>query len=615
MRKSLSLAAALALLLVFIVPTFAQWSTGATADAAVGMGGLGLAIDGHLDLTLVGCEQEGEDRCSPASGSVITVRNTGSLPVRVAMALERSTETCPSPAFDVSMRSHDVLLFSGPLCDLEGLRLDLADGLDPGAVVEVELSVEAPAPEGGEATDTDLPPEYSGLLRFSATQWNLDSGWSHTVARPIAITWAEPAPELDEPPEVAPEDPPESEPDDDADSESPPEEAQPPDDVDPPATDDPDKQPPPPGDDPDQPDRPDDPPPVRPDDTTDPAITPPSTEHNTASISGIVRVDGVNTGASLAGYGDVDAESGATTVSIHDLDRSLLASTTIDGAGYYVFEDLEFGEYVIGFVAPNGFTFLTSDEQTAGDTAVMELDYVEGDDETTEVWGWTPPLLLDIDTPRLTAIDAIVVPRADEHAPEEPPEPDEFEAEQLFEISGTVWFDDGDGMRIDPPDPIEGQLNDADDVEEPLEPEERASEVAVTLFDTHDYIIAETFTDSNGVYVFSNVPEGTYRVEFTAPDGFMFIAGTGDAAHDDEHDSDIEEVRTDVHDTAPPTFHGASTVILIDDDIAVDAALAEAPPWEPPGDDGSADVAPVAPVTPATEPENVYAVEPEGGDR
>jgi len=72
-------------------------------------------------------------------------------------------------------------------------------------------------------------------------------------------------------------------------------------------------------------------------------------------------------------------------------------------------------------------------------------------------------------------------------------------------IGDLVWHDlDVDGIR---------------DSEEPGLPN-----VAVKLHTDAGSVVAETMTDANGAYRFSNVAPGAYRVEFTAPVSFAFVA-------------------------------------------------------------------------------------------
>ncbi len=61
--------------------------------------------------------------------------------------------------------------------------------------------------------------------------------------------------------------------------------------------------------------------------------------------------------------------------------------------------------------------------------------------------------------------------------------------------------------------------------------------VDVKLFDCNDNLINATQTDNNGNYLFSDVPAGSYKVEFVLPSGYVFT--TKDAGNDDTVDSDV----------------------------------------------------------------------------
>jgi serine-aspartate repeat-containing protein C/D/E len=96
-------------------------------------------------------------------------------------------------------------------------------------------------------------------------------------------------------------------------------------------------------------------------------------------------------------------------------------------------------------------------------------------------------------------------------------------------LSGIVWFDeDGDGVRIDPvPEPEEGP---------PIPGEPRVADVPVTLIDEAGEPVAETVTDHDGLYSFTEIEPGTYTVEFQAPknNGFVDAAGGDDPALDSD---------------------------------------------------------------------------------
>ncbi len=77
------------------------------------------------------------------------------------------------------------------------------------------------------------------------------------------------------------------------------------------------------------------------------------------------------------------------TVNLYKSDGTSAGSTTTSGGGFYIFEDLEPGDYYVEFVLPTGYVFTTKDngddtldsdaDPTTGKTAVTTLDAGETD--------------------------------------------------------------------------------------------------------------------------------------------------------------------------------------------------------------------------------------------
>ncbi len=148
----------------------------------------------------------------------------------------------------------------------------------------------------------------------------------------------------------------------------------------------------------------------------------------------------------------------------------------------------------------------------------------------------------------------------------------------------VAWLDDDDGVRIDP-----------DPEAEPPEPgEDRAGGVRVGLYTTSRQLIEETSTDPDGVYEFTEVPEGSYVLRFEAPGGFAFTsAGVGT---DRALDSDVSEIETIGNDDVIVEILGWTRPIEFGDDTEpgmADAGIVplpseetepEAPPSEDPGE-------------------------------
>ena len=109
-------------------------------------------------------------------------------------------------------------------------------------------------------------------------------------------------------------------------------------------------------------------------------------------------------------------------------------------------------------------------------------------------------------------------------------------------IGDFVWVDiDGDGFQDENEPGISG--------------------VTVTLKDSDGNVIASTTTDSNGNYLFEEVPAGSYTVVFTSPDN-VYEFTTANAGSNDTADSD-----------ADASGVASVTVGEGDEDLTIDAGL------------------------------------------
>ncbi len=87
-------------------------------------------------------------------------------------------------------------------------------------------------------------------------------------------------------------------------------------------------------------------------------------------------------------------------------------------------------------------------------------------------------------------------------------------------IGDRVWLDDGDGIQ---------------EHGEPGVPN-----VVVKLYDCNDHYISETKTNSDGIYSFTNLTAGSYKVVVDLPSGYLF--SPKDQGSDDQKDSDFNQV-------------------------------------------------------------------------
>ncbi len=155
---------------------------------------------------------------------------------------------------------------------------------------------------------------------------------------------------------------------------------------------------------------------------------------------------------------------------------SLLATTTTDANGKYLFSPLTHGDYYVKFGIPNDYT--VSPQNQGSDTAL---------DSNPDNNGKTACITLGVSENNLT-IDAGMYPTP-------PP---------VGSIGDFVWNDTN--------------KNGIQDSGEPGIPN-----IVVLLFDCNtNKLIASTTTNSNGKYLFSNLSAGSYYVQFVLPNGYTF---------------------------------------------------------------------------------------------
>jgi len=154
------------------------------------------------------------------------------------------------------------------------------------------------------------------------------------------------------------------------------------------------------------------------------------------------------------------------TVNLYDsTGTQLLASTTTDSKGYYVFTDLLPGDYVVEFEPPPDY-ILTLRNQGQDSGIDSDADTVTGRTVLNIVAG----------QPAEDADAGLYI-----------------QNETLITIGDLVWLDvNGDGSA----DPGEGLPG-----------------VTVKLYDGKGELLAETMTDTNGIYRFLGLIPGDYRVE------------------------------------------------------------------------------------------------------
>jgi hypothetical protein len=175
-----------------------------------------------------------------------------------------------------------------------------------------------------------------------------------------------------------------------------------------------------------------------------------------------------------------DGERGRGGVSVQLLDDHgrVVASTTSEGDGRYLFDDLPAGTYAVRFAGLTGGSKL-SPAGVGGGAGDSNPDYS----------GVTPSFSLAPDEPDLQPVG----PRDGVRADYLNATVDAGVAPLRFAIASVVWRDrDGDGV---------------------LDPDEPAGSARVLLL-RGTAVVATTATDDEGRYRFSGLPEGSYRVRF-----------------------------------------------------------------------------------------------------
>lgn len=176
------------------------------------------------------------------------------------------------------------------------------------------------------------------------------------------------------------------------------------------------------------------------------------------------------------------------SVELYDEALNLIDTTTTNAKGKYIFNFLKPGNYLLKFIAPDGF--------------VPTLPNVGADDRIDS----------DIDASRSTGLVSLRPGLCDRTV--------DAGFYRPARLGDFVWED-----------------LDRDGVQEVAEP--GVAGVTVNLKDAANNVIATTTTDANGLYLFDNLAPGTYSVAFVKPAGYAFTLRDqgSDAADSDADDS------------------------------------------------------------------------------
>ncbi|MBP7627364.1 MAG: carboxypeptidase regulatory-like domain-containing protein, partial [Zoogloea sp.] len=182
-----------------------------------------------------------------------------------------------------------------------------------------------------------------------------------------------------------------------------------------------------------------------------------------------------------------EAGLAGVTVKLLNSIGSVVATTTTDANGNYLFNNLTPGDYSAQVVAPTGY-FVSAKDQGGNDATDSDFDPTTGKTVSTTLVAGENDLSWDAGL------------------------------YQKASIGDKVWADcDNDGIQ------------DAGEAGVPG--------ITVKLLNASGAVIATTLTDANGNYLFKDLMPGTYSVQFVAPTGYTFT--TKDVGSNDAIDSDV----------------------------------------------------------------------------
>jgi uncharacterized surface anchored protein len=213
----------------------------------------------------------------------------------------------------------------------------------------------------------------------------------------------------------------------------------------------------------------------------------------TASYGDKVWLDKNANGVQDAG----EAGIAGVTVKLLNTAGAVVATTTTDANGNYLFDNLTPGDYSAQIVAPTGY-FLSAKDQGGNDANDSDFDPTTGKTIVTTLATGESDLSWDAGL------------------------------YQKASIGDKVWADcDNDGIQ---------DANEAGVVG-----------VTVKLLNSAGTVVATTMTDANGNYLFKDLVPGSYSVQVVAPTGYTITAkdqGTNDAVDSDADQATGKTVTT-----------------------------------------------------------------------
>lgn len=215
------------------------------------------------------------------------------------------------------------------------------------------------------------------------------------------------------------------------------------------------------------------------------------------AIGNAVWLDNNNNGVQNSGEPGI---SGVLVTLYNNIGNPVRATYT-NANGEYLFTDLPFGTYSVGFSLPPGMNFSPANQ--GGN------DNIDSDPATSGLnFGRTDPVTINATTPWNTTLDAGMTPAAATRS----------------SIGDKVWND-----------------TDRDGIQDPGEP--GIPNVRVDLYDRflNGTLLATTFTDAMGNYIFNNLVPNDYKIRFNLPSGYAF--SPANSGSNDAFDSDADASR------------------------------------------------------------------------
>jgi serine-aspartate repeat-containing protein C/D/E len=222
-----------------------------------------------------------------------------------------------------------------------------------------------------------------------------------------------------------------------------------------------------------------------------------NSEDCTGFISGVVWEDDT-TPNGLLDEGESFVDS--LKVELEDTSGVTLFEVFTNAEGFYAFDSLCAGTYVVEFNLPEGFT-----------TAAPDSELAVEDGNEVEVTFATDSDTLTLDLPIYTQADSTETSGDDGLTGDD----------CTVSLSGSIWLDDF----------IPNGLMD--------EGEPFVDSLKVELEDTNGVTLFEVFTNAEGFYAFDSLCAGTYVVEFDLPEGFTTVAPDSEPAVEDGDEVEV----------------------------------------------------------------------------